>query len=73
MALAAVATVLLALIYLESSGTMVSIHMYIATILGVGLSVLVGTALMTLVFLSNSSGHDDDAAGGGQDGFGTDD
>lgn len=35
----------------------------IATALGVGLTVLVGTGLMTLVFISNSSGHDE-AAGG---------
>ena len=35
----------------------------IATALGVGLTVLLGTALMTLVFISNSSGHDE-AAGG---------
>ena len=34
----------------------------IATFLGVGLTVLVGTGLMSLVFLSNSSGHDDAAA-----------
>ena len=34
----------------------------IATALGIGLTVLVGTGLMTLVFLSNSSGHDDAAA-----------
>ena len=34
----------------------------IATVLGVGLTVLVGTSLMTLVFLSNSSGHDAAAA-----------
>ena len=34
----------------------------IATALGIGLTVLLGTALMTLVFLSNSSGHDDAAA-----------
>jgi NAD/NADP transhydrogenase beta subunit len=34
------------------------IHMLIATALGIGLTVLVGTALMTLVFISNSSGHD---------------
>lgn len=33
----------------------------IATALGIGLTVLVGTGLMTLVFLSNSSGHDDAA------------
>jgi uncharacterized BrkB/YihY/UPF0761 family membrane protein len=34
----------------------------IATSLGVGLTVLVGTGLMTLVFISNSSGHDEAAA-----------
>ena len=34
------------------------IHMLIATALGIGLTVLLGTALMTLIFLSNSSGHD---------------
>lgn len=34
----------------------------IATALGIGLTVLVGTGLMTLLFLSNSSGHDDQAA-----------
>lgn len=37
-------------------------HMLIATGLGVGLSVLLGIALMTLVFLSNRVGHDSDAA-----------
>ena len=31
----------------------------IATALGIGLTVLVGTGLMTLVFISNSSGHDE--------------
>jgi hypothetical protein len=34
----------------------------IATALGIGLTVLVGTGLMTLVFISNSSGHDEAAA-----------
>ena len=37
------------------------IHMLIATALGTGLMVLVGGALMSLVFLSASSGHDDSA------------
>ena len=37
-------------------------QMLIATALGIGLTVLVGTALMTLVFLSSSSGHDEAAA-----------
>ena len=62
MALAAVVTVLLALIWLKSFGEPVPIHMTIATILGVGLSVLVGTGLMGLIFLSDRSGMDEDAA-----------
>ena len=37
------------------------LHMVIATIAGVGLTVLVGTGLMGLVFLSIRSGHDDEA------------
>jgi uncharacterized SAM-binding protein YcdF (DUF218 family) len=39
----------------------VHIHMLIATALGVGATVLLGTTLMTLVFLSSSSGHDEQA------------
>lgn len=35
----------------------------IATALGVGLTLLVGMSLMTLIFISNSSGHDE-AVGG---------
>ena len=61
MALASVVTVLLALIYLKSFGEPVSLHMTIATILGVGLSVLVGTGLMGLLFMSSRSGLDDQA------------
>ena len=34
----------------------------VATALGVGFTVLLGTSLMTLVFLSSESGHDDAAA-----------
>ena len=37
------------------------IHMLIATGVGIALTVLVGTGLMTLTFLSASSGHDDKA------------
>ena len=40
----------------------VHVHMMIATALGVGLSMLLGAALMTLVFLSSSTGHDEQAA-----------
>jgi hypothetical protein len=39
------------------------IHMLIATALGVGLTVFLGTALMLLSFLSSSSGHDEQAGG----------
>ena len=35
------------------------VHMLVATALGAGLTVLLGTALMTLAFLSSSSGHDE--------------
>ena len=61
MAIAAVVAVLLALIYLKSSGEPVPVHMMIATIAGVGFSVLLGTALMGLVYFSNNSGHDEAA------------
>ena len=37
------------------------IHMLIATGVGIALTVLVGTGLMALTFLSASSGHDDRA------------
>ena len=68
MAVAAFVCVLLALIYLKSFGEEVSIHMQIATILGVGLSVLVGTGLMALIFLSSRSGHDENVTFGEDNG-----
>ena len=61
MVLVAVVCVLLSLIYLKSFGDPVPIHMMIATIAGVGLTMLVGTGLMGLVFLSSRSGHDEEA------------
>jgi hypothetical protein len=42
-----------------SMGEALTIHMIIATAAGVGLSVLLGSALMGLVFLSSGSGHDE--------------
>jgi uncharacterized membrane protein len=63
MLLASAVAVLLALAWLRSDGSPLTVHMIIATIAGVGLSVLVGTGLMGLVFLSNRSGHDDAASG----------
>ena len=67
MVVVAAVSALLSLIYLKSFGDPVPIHMVIATIAGVGLTVLVGTGLMGLVFLSNRSGHDDEAGGGPRD------
>jgi hypothetical protein len=61
MAIAAVVAVLLALIYLKSSGRPVPLHMVIATIAGVGFTVLLGTGLMGLAYFSSHSGHDDAA------------
>ena len=40
-------------------GDALTIHMIIATAAGVGLSVMLGAALMGLVFLSSGSGHDE--------------
>jgi hypothetical protein len=39
----------------------------IATALGVGLTVLLGTGLMALMFISSDSGHDEQAGGSIQD------
>lgn len=64
MALAAFASGLLAVVYLKSFGDPVSLFVQIATVIGVFLTVLVGAALMSLVFLSSRSGHDDDATFG---------
>lgn len=37
----------------------VSIHFYIATVLGIGVAMLLMAALMGLVFLSSGTGHDE--------------
>ena len=60
MVLAAAIAVGLSLFYLSWFEEL-RLHMVIATIAGVGLTVLVGTGLMGLVFLSSRSGHDDEA------------
>ena len=48
---------------MASGDSGVHLHMMIATALGAGLTVLLAGALMTLAFLSSSSGHDDQAKG----------
>lgn len=59
MTIVAIATVGAALWILHRTHGPMPIHMVIATILGVGLSVLLGTALMGLVFLSSGTRHDE--------------
>lgn len=61
-ALFALAIAGIAVLLVAQGDEQIHIHMLIATGLGVGLSVLLGIALMTLVFLSNRAGHDSDAA-----------
>jgi hypothetical protein len=63
MVLASVAAALLAIFYLWVTGTPMRLHLVIATLAGVFLSVLLGTGLMGLVFASNLSGADDAATG----------
>ncbi|QDP19645.1 hypothetical protein [Sphingomonas xanthus] len=52
----------IAVVLVARGETEQKVHMLIATALGVGLSVLLGIALMTLIFLSNRMGQDADAA-----------
>ncbi|MGV1681610.1 hypothetical protein [Sphingopyxis sp. GW247-27LB] len=60
MAIVSLLAVVGALGYLRwSMGDALTIHMIIATAAGVGLSVMLGAALMGLVFLSSGSGHDE--------------
>lgn len=61
MALAAIVAVILAILYLYLSGVEMHVHMIIATAAGVGLSVLLGTGLMGLVYFSSHSGQDEEA------------
>lgn len=59
MALLAIVVAAIAVILVARGDEGVHIHMLIATALGVGLTVLLGTGLMSLTFLSASSGHDE--------------
>ena len=66
MALASAIAAALALVYLWVTDRPMPIHAIIATVAGVGLTVLLGTALMGLVFLSNRNGMDEGAQGRGR-------
>ncbi len=59
MALVSIVVAALAVVLVASGNEGVHVHMLIATALGAGLTVLLAAALMTLAFLSSSSGHDD--------------
>ena len=61
-ALFAIAVAAAAVLLVARGGGGSHIHMLLATALGAGLSVLLAGALMSLVFLSSSSGHDEQAA-----------
>ena len=63
MALVSIAVGLIAVLLVASGDSGVHLHMMIATALGAGLTVLLAGALMTLAFLSSSSGHDEQAQG----------
>jgi len=63
LALLSVVVAAIAVVLVTRGAGEVHASLIIATALGVGLTVLVGTSLMSLVFLSNSSGHDE-AVGG---------
>jgi hypothetical protein len=49
--------VAITLLYMQNG--MVSVHFFIATALGIGLMMLLTSALMGLVFLSSGTGHDE--------------
>ena len=61
LALFSIAIAAIAVFLVARGDPTVHIHMLVATALGIGLTVLLGTGLMTLVFLSSSSGHDEEA------------
>lgn len=48
-----------AVVMLYRQNGLISIHFYIATALGISFAMLLMSALMGLVFLSNGTGHDD--------------
>jgi hypothetical protein len=60
-ALFAIVVAAIAVLLVARGDTGTHIHILIATALGSGLSVLLAGALMSLVFLSANSGHDEAA------------
>ena len=54
-----VGIVAIAMALLYKQGSAASVHYYIAIALGIGFTMLLASALMGLVFLSNGTGHDE--------------
>jgi RsiW-degrading membrane proteinase PrsW (M82 family) len=61
LALLSIVIAVIAVVLVARDASEVHASLIIATALGIGLTVLLGSALMTLVFISSSSGHDDAA------------
>jgi len=61
MALVAIATIAGALWYIQASGTPLRLHVALAMSLGIGLTLLLAGGLMSLLFFSSRSGHDERA------------
>ncbi len=59
MAVLTLAVLAAALGALYALGALVSIHVVIASILGIGLMTMLAAALMGLMFLSSGTGHDE--------------
>ena len=61
LALLSIVIAAIAVLLVARGDSTIRIHMLIATALGAGLTVLLGTALMALSFLSARSGYDEQA------------
>ena len=61
LALLSIVIAAIGVVLVTRGGGEVHASLIIATALGIGLTVLLGTALMTLIFLSAESGHDEQA------------
>lgn len=59
MMMVTVGVVIIALALLYDGESAKSVHFYIATALGIGFTMLLGSALMGLAFLSSGTGHDE--------------
>lgn len=62
MVLVTLTVIVIAVALLYRANGFVSIHLYIATALGIGVAMLLMSALMGLVFLSSGTGHDEAVA-----------